>query len=55
MTVAPCAIARILPSATSRGRYFIPQSVATMMFSGATNGSARRIRAARQRGPALAS
>jgi hypothetical protein len=55
MTVAPCAIARILPSATSRGRYFIPQSVATMMFSGATNGNARRIRAARQRGPALAS
>ena len=43
---APCTIARILPSATSRGRYFIPQSVATMMFSGATKGSACRIRAA---------
>ncbi len=43
---APSTIARILPFATSRGRYFIPQSVATRMSCGVTNGSARRIRAA---------
>jgi hypothetical protein len=33
---APSTIARILPNATSRGRYFIPQSGATTMRSGLT-------------------
>ena len=33
---APSTIARSLPSATSRGRYFMPQSGARMTFSFAT-------------------
>jgi protocatechuate 3,4-dioxygenase beta subunit len=39
-------MAAIFPDATSRGRYFMPQSVQTMMSLGITNGSARRMRAA---------
>jgi hypothetical protein len=46
MICAPSTIARILPNAASRGRYFIPQSGATMMSCAATNGKARRMRAA---------
>jgi hypothetical protein len=36
MIFAPSTIACILPKATSRGRYFRPQSGATMMSSAAT-------------------
>src|SRR6185436_7141440 len=43
---APSTIAFILASATSCGRYFKPQSGATMIRSALTNGSARRMRAA---------
>ena len=34
--LAPSTIACILPNATSRGRYFMPQSGATMMFAAFT-------------------
>src|SRR6266853_4341591 len=43
---APATIAFNFSNATSRGRYFIPQSGATMTFSGATKGRAQRMRAA---------
>ena len=43
---AASTIARSLPTATSRGRYFMPQSGAGMMRSLVTNGSARQTRAA---------
>src|SRR5439155_6672217 len=43
---APSTIAFSFSNATSRGMYFIPQSGATTRFSGATNGRARRMRAA---------
>jgi hypothetical protein len=45
-SLAPSTRDFILPFATSRGRYFIPQSGATMTSSAATYGSARRMRAA---------
>ena len=43
---AAAAIARILPSADSRGRYFMPQSGASTTRSASTYGSARRTRSA---------
>src|SRR4051812_32027159 len=46
---APCTIARSLPSAMSRGRYFMPQSGATTRRSAGTTFSAALIR------PAIAS
>src|SRR5215813_14662668 len=45
-SAAPSTIASIFPNATSRGRYFMPQSGATTIRSGGTNGSAARMRAA---------
>jgi hypothetical protein len=47
---APSTMAFILPNATSLGRYFIPQSVHTMMFRGSVKGSARRMRRATSAG-----
>src|SRR5262249_42739483 len=47
---APSTIARILPSATARGRYFMPQSGATLTSSGGTSFNARRMRSATCRG-----
>ena len=47
---APSTMAFILPKATSLGRYFIPQSVHTMMFRGSLKGSARRMRRATSSG-----
>ena len=44
--LAPSTIAHIFSKAMSRGRYFRPQSGATMMRSAGTCGSARRMRAA---------
>src|SRR5580698_2590548 len=43
---APSAIALILPNATGRGRYFMPQSGATTTRSAGTWASARRMRSA---------
>ena len=40
VTLPASTMAFSLPNATSRLWYFIPQSVATTMFSGETNGSA---------------
>ena len=51
---APSTIARILPKATSRGRYFSPQSGATTMRSADTWDSARLIRAATVSGLSIA-
>ena len=45
MRAAP-AMARILPSALARGRYFMPQSVAMAIFSGVVWSNARRTRSA---------
>src|SRR5205823_8736030 len=50
---APSTIAFILPNATSRGRYFKPQSGATTIRSALTCGSARRIRAATTSGVSI--
>src|SRR2546422_8017372 len=46
MSFAPSTIAFSFSNATSRGRYFIPQSGATTMSFDATKGRARRMRAA---------
>ena len=43
---AAATIARSLPTAVSRGRYFMPQSGARITFSALMYGSARWIRAA---------
>src|SRR5262249_12347349 len=43
---APFAIACILPKATSRGRYFMPQSGATTIRCAGMKGKARRMRSA---------
>src|SRR5438874_4467525 len=43
---APLASAASLPNATSRARYFMPQSGATASFSAGTNSSAARMRSA---------
>jgi hypothetical protein len=43
---APSTIARIFPNATARGRYFKPQSGATIKRGASTCSSPRRIRAA---------
>src|SRR5207237_2939587 len=43
---APLASATSLPNATSRARYFLPQSGATASFSAGTNSSAARMRSA---------
>ena len=51
---APSAMAFILPKATARGRYFMPQSGATMIRSAATWGKARRMRSATVWGVSIA-